>query len=122
MAAVQGEVRLVDPPLWLLPGHQGNGLGASIGEDQAALLDAHGGGQGGGRRARVGISRKSIEVTSDHRPRIGCDGIEAGRQVEHAGGVDPEPGRQSGPVTAVRSGRGRRPGVVSHLHRPAEHG
>ena len=107
MAAVEGEVGLVDPARSELAGHQGDGLGASVGEQEPICFDAHACGQSRPGRPRVGIAPDGVEVPGHRRAWIGGEGVQAGGEVEHGARLDTEGQGQPGAVAAVGAGRRR---------------
>ena len=90
MASVEAEVRLVDPPRPHLRGDERDGLGAAVGEQHASSVDLEHLGQRRGRPSRIRVATCRVEVAGEHRHRVGCDGVHAGREVEHARGIEPQ--------------------------------
>ena len=106
MAAVQGELGLVDAPGAQVGGDEGDRLRPTGGEHQAVGRQVEAGGQGRLGGLDVGVAPEGAEVRCGQRGDVGGHGVEAGRQVEDLVGPQPEGGGHAGPVAAVVAGRG----------------
>ena len=115
---MEGELGLVHVPTDH-PGHQGNGLGAAVGEKKACGVDPHGIGQRPGGRPSVGITAKGGEMAFEHGHRIRGHGIERHGEIEDGLDLQPERLRHGNGIATVRSHRHRGHGAGSPARRRA---
>ncbi len=102
---VERELGLDHVPTAEHVGHERDGLGAPVGEQEALLARSHGARQRGGGGGRVGIAPGRIEVPGEHGHRVGGHRVERLRQIEHRPGREAQGRRHRHGVAAVRTGR-----------------
>ncbi len=78
MAPVEAEVGLLDPAGAQFGRNEGDRLGASVGQQQAVVVDAKGGRHRRRRLGRVRVASEDVQMGGDHRGHFRRDRVEAG--------------------------------------------